>query len=161
MNARCPHCRPHVEGSDAVRMGRMPRSRNGRVPRNPSGVDAKRGRSLSTRQLVGTDSVHRSTRPAVGCGAEAPQVRLCSGLEVARTVEIANQPRLGWVPSQPFLSQLAGRRVVDRDEAPEESKMAGWLGGDRHAQASAYDASDSQRLATLGCYVEGCLLAVS
>ena len=47
------------------------------------------------------------------------------GLVVAPPVDVGNQERLGWAPSQLFLSQPAGRRVVDRDEGREKAKVAG------------------------------------
>src|SRR5207244_13618243 len=71
---------------------------------------------------------------------------LLSGLEIARPVEIGNQSRLSWTPSQQFPGSLTRSRVIERCEMREPAKMAGcFLGGhadERHVLSAADHASD-------------------
>jgi hypothetical protein len=64
-----------------------------------------------------------------------------SGLEIVWPVEIGNQRRLSWAPSQPFLRLRARSPSVGTHKVPKDSKMAscllGRLGDDRYIQAPA------------------------
>jgi len=69
---------------------------------------------------------YRILRPhSVPAAQKRRRYAVCLGFEIARIVEIGNEPGLCWAPSQPFLSEPAGRRVVDRDEGPEKAEMVG------------------------------------
>ena len=76
---------------------------------------------------------------------------VCSGLEIARPVEIGDQPGLPRLPTQQFSSSLARGQFVDRCERREPAEMLGsFVGGladHRHAPAAADHANDvSERL---------------
>src|SRR5208337_1149825 len=78
-----------------------------------------------------------------------------SGFEIARPVEIGNQPGLFRLPSQQFASSLTRSRVIERREMREPVEVVGcFLGGladDRYVQSAADHASDvSERHAPFG-----------
>src|SRR6266566_9023538 len=64
----------------------------------------------------------------------------CSGLEVARPVDIGNQPRLLRLPAEAFPSPPAGPRNVSRDKMREPAEMFARflesLGDDRNVQTA-------------------------
>src|SRR5271170_3602844 len=66
--------------------------------------------------------------------------------EVLHVLEIGEQPRPCWAPSQPFLRLSAGCRTVHTRKVPEKAKMVGrlreGLGDDRHLQAASDDLGD-------------------
>ena len=75
--------------------------------------------------------------------------------EIVHRIQIGNEPRLNWSPSQPFLRQRAGGRAVDAKEAGDPAKMIGSclarFADDRYVQAPADCLSDlSSRYALVG-----------
>src|SRR6266566_4559579 len=71
---------------------------------------------------------------------------VCSGFEIARPVEIGNQPGLLRLPPQQFPSSQTRGLAVDRCEMGEPAKVVGCfvggLGDDRHVQTTADHVSD-------------------
>jgi hypothetical protein len=80
---------------------------------------------------------------------------VCSGFEIARPVEIGNQPGLLRLPLQQFPSSQTRGRAVDRCEMREPAKVVvcflGGLADDGHVQAAADHAGDvAERHALVG-----------
>src|SRR5260370_2228950 len=67
-------------------------------------------------------------------------------------LKIGNQPRLLRLPSQQFLSQSAGRRIIQPEEMPDPAKMVGCrlgrLCNHGHVEASADYLSDLSNWST-------------
>ena len=103
-------------------------------------------------------------RTSVPAAQRHRRYAVCSGFEIARPVEIGNQPRLLRLPSQQFPSSLTRGRVVNRCEMREPAKVAGCflgvLADDRHvtgrrpghrsAHLAQKSACVSVRMATAG-----------